>query len=104
MLVDFHSHILPGVDDGSASIEESLKMLQAEAGQGITHVVATPHFYPRYDDPERFLERRNAASEALQQLTRGIEGPLHKGALGVCITASAVVGHYTQANENSMSL
>ena len=31
MMIDFHTHILPGVDDGSRSIEESLAMLQAEA-------------------------------------------------------------------------
>lgn len=71
MLVDFHSHILPGVDDGSASIEESLKMLRMEAEQGVTQMVATPHFYPRYDDPEQFLQRRNAAFEALAEQTRG---------------------------------
>ena len=73
MLVDFHSHILPGVDDGSASIEESLRMLQLEAEQGIAHVVATPHFYPRYDDPEQFLQRRNAAYAALTEQLRGRE-------------------------------
>lgn len=67
MLTDFHSHILPGVDDGSRSIEQSLQMLRAEADQGITRIVATPHFYARHDDPERFLRRRNAAAEGLRQ-------------------------------------
>ena len=57
-VTDFHSHVLPGVDDGSASVEESLAMLRLAAQQGIRRVVATPHFYPRYDDLERFLERR----------------------------------------------
>lgn len=65
--VDFHSHILPGVDDGSRSVEESLAMLRMEAEQGITHVVATPHFYARNDTPERFLKRRAAAWETLQE-------------------------------------
>lgn len=64
---DFHSHILPGVDDGSQSVEESIAMLRMEAEQGITHVIATPHFYPRYDTPERFLAKRNAAMERLQE-------------------------------------
>lgn len=67
MLVDFHSHILPGMDDGSASVEESIAMLQMEAAQGISHVVATPHFYPRYDSPEHFLEKRDRAEAILRK-------------------------------------
>lgn len=63
-LVDFHSHILPGIDDGSASVEESIAMLRMEAEQGIRHVVATPHFYAQHDSIEDFLERR-AESERL---------------------------------------
>ncbi len=66
-IIDFHSHILPGVDDGSHSVKESLAMLRLEAEQGIGHVVATPHFYPRYDTPERFLKRRAEAEAILQQ-------------------------------------
>lgn len=63
-LVDFHSHILPCIDDGSASLEESIAMLRMEAEQGIRHVVATPHFYAQHDSIEGFLERR-AESERL---------------------------------------
>lgn len=66
MVTDFHSHILPGIDDGSASLEESLAMLRLEAEQGIRRVVATPHFYPRHDDPEHFLEKRSRAEAALR--------------------------------------
>lgn len=65
-VTDFHSHVLPGVDDGSASVEESLAMLCLAAQQGIRRVVATPHFYPRYDYLDRFLERRDRAMERLQ--------------------------------------
>lgn len=66
MTIDFHSHILPGIDDGSASAEESIRMLRMEAEQGVTHVVATPHFYPRYDSPEAFLKRRAEAEKLLR--------------------------------------
>ena len=65
--VDFHSHILPGIDDGSASLEESVSMLQQEAKQGIRCVVATPHFYAQHDMLEHFLMRRREASEKLLQ-------------------------------------
>lgn len=66
-VMDFHSHILPQVDDGSQSVEESMAMLRMEAEQGVRHVVATPHFYPRHDTPERFLSRRARAEERLRE-------------------------------------
>ena len=44
-MIDVHSHILPWIDDGSRSLEESMEMLRQEAEQGIQRVVATPHFY-----------------------------------------------------------
>jgi len=64
-IADLHSHILPGIDDGSRSLEESLVMLSMEADQGVGVVAATPHFDPRRDSPEAFLDRRNAAAQAL---------------------------------------
>lgn len=66
-VIDLHSHVLPGIDDGSASVAESIDMLRMEAEQGITHVVATPHFYPRHDDPHRFLQRRAEAEARLRE-------------------------------------
>lgn len=67
MMIDFHSHILPGIDDGSGSVEESIRMLRAEAEQGISKVIATPHFYAHHDSPERFLNRRKEAEERLRE-------------------------------------
>lgn len=66
-VVDFHSHILPGIDDGSASVEESIAMLRMEKEQGVTHIVATPHFYADCDVPEDFLARRDRAEEKLRR-------------------------------------
>lgn len=68
---DVHSHILPGIDDGSRNSEQSIAMLESEAKQGITHVVATPHFYARYSDPDTFLAKRAAAAAVLQRDTAG---------------------------------
>ena len=66
MKIDMHSHILPGIDDGSRSIEESLEMLDALAENGTDIVVATPHFYCTEQSISKFLERRNAAYENLE--------------------------------------
>ncbi len=65
-LIDFHTHILPEVDDGSASVAQSIAMLQKEAEQGICRVVASPHFYPHRETPERFLAKRRISAEHLQ--------------------------------------
>ena len=73
-IIDFHSHILPQMDDGSSSVEESIAMLQMEAAQGITKVIATPHFYPHRDTPETFLTRRQASLERLQEAMGAYEG------------------------------
>jgi protein-tyrosine phosphatase len=42
-MVDLHCHILPGIDDGPAHMEESMAMAESAIADGITHVVATPH-------------------------------------------------------------
>ena len=73
-ITDFHTHILPGIDDGSRSTEDSLAMLRMEMEQGIHHVVLTPHFYPQSDKPERFLARRAAAVERLEEALRAEAG------------------------------
>ena len=42
-------------------------MLRLAAEQGISHVIATPHFYPRHDNPDRFFERRDLAMTRLRE-------------------------------------
>ena len=73
-MVDFHSHVLPALDDGSSGVEESIAMLRAEAEQGITHVVATPHFYIRHDAPEAFLARRSRSEARLRAALERAKG------------------------------
>lgn len=76
MATDFHTHVLPGMDDGSGSVSESIAMLRKAFRQGITHVVATPHFYPQKDTPEEFLRRRQIAEDRLrEQMARETELP-----------------------------
>lgn len=69
-MIDVHTHVLPHMDDGSRSVAESLAMLEESAGQGITGIVATPHFYAWENSPEEFLERRTACAEKLYSTLR----------------------------------
>lgn len=63
---DWHTHILPQIDDGSPSVEESLEMLRTLKGSGIEAVALTPHFYPDRSYPDAFLEARSASYKKLQ--------------------------------------
>ncbi len=42
-MIDIHCHILPGIDDGAATIEDSLEIARAAVKEGITTIIATPH-------------------------------------------------------------
>lgn len=64
-MIDWHSHILPKMDDGSHSTEESIAMIGMQASQGVDTVIATPHFYADDESVESFLERRRRSFELL---------------------------------------
>lgn len=66
MLIDFHSHILPGADHGSDSLETSLKQLELARQAGVQTIVATPHFYPRHEELSRFLQIRKETAQRLR--------------------------------------
>lgn len=66
-IIDFHSHILPGVDDGPENLEESLSMLRMAFHQNVDIVVSTSHFYANDEYPEEFLKRRNSAASQLEE-------------------------------------
>lgn len=64
-MIDFHSHVLPKMDDGSKSKDESASMLSSAYEQGVEGIFSTPHFYPRRDDPDSFLRRRERCAQLL---------------------------------------
>ena len=87
-MTDFHTHILPGIDDGSRDIDMTMAMLEAERDMGVTHIYATPHFYAHRKSVSTFLDRRNKAlSEVRQILSRRTDLP--------AITEGAEVYYFT---------
>ena len=59
-MIDLHCHILPGVDDGAQTIEDSLDMARYAVKQGITHILCTPHHNNgKYINPKaEIIEKR----------------------------------------------
>ncbi len=68
-MIDIHSHILPGVDDGSRSLEESLHIARQEESGGTACIISTPHLYDGSDLSRipLFREVRLELQEALIQ-------------------------------------
>lgn len=78
-MIDMHSHILFGVDDGPKTIEDTLRILEQAAQEGITDMIATPHaFSPHFHVPRTEIEGQ---IELLKDVVRAAEIPvtLHTG-------------------------
>ncbi len=65
-MIDFHTHLLPRIDDGAKDMATAVAMLEAERAQGVTTVVLTPHFYGIKRSPQQFLQKRAEIAEQLQ--------------------------------------
>ena len=82
-LFDMHCHIVPGVDDGSKSLEESMAMLDLEYRGGVRNIILTPHFrYDMFEPSEelvqkQFLRLKEAASAAYPDLNLWLGCELH---------------------------
>jgi len=63
-MIDIHSHILPGLDDGSETIEDSIEMLRMAAASGTTDIVATPHANMEFEFDPAEVEGKIAALQA----------------------------------------
>ncbi|WP_122645551.1 tyrosine-protein phosphatase [Enterococcus mediterraneensis] len=60
-MIDLHCHILPGVDDGAQTLEDSLAMAEKAISQGITHILCTPHHNNgKYKNPKQSVIPRVA--------------------------------------------
>lgn len=86
-LLDFHTHILPGIDDGSSDVDETAAMLVESYKQNVGVIVATPHFYPEKESPREFIKRRERAVDNLAQIFDETKMP------AICLGAE--VAYYT---------
>lgn len=66
-VIDFHSHLLPGIDDGSRNLDITLEILDTAERQGVEWMIATPHFYASKDRIESFCDRREDAYERMKE-------------------------------------
>lgn len=62
-MIDIHSHLIFGVDDGASCLEESMKMLDAARKQGIDTIIATPHFHNGVFKNDSVIERYELLAE-----------------------------------------
>src|SRR5437764_6432743 len=67
--IDVHSHLLPGIDDGCATLEESLECARRLVGAGYTHSFCTPHIWPKLPNNtvRNITERVDRLQEALDE-------------------------------------
>src|SRR5688572_23814999 len=74
-MVDIHSHVLPGLDDGAPNMEVALEMLRVASESGTTDIVGTPHASPQY----RFDPIRVETALAELQKAAGSDTRIHYG-------------------------
>jgi protein-tyrosine phosphatase len=81
-MIDIHTHILPGIDDGAKDKEEALVMTENLFLQGVTAAICTPHFNPARMPLDTFLTNRKSAynllSDTKVNLIEGSETFLHE--------------------------
>ena len=78
-IADIHSHILPEIDDGSRSMQETMSMLQMASEEGITHMVATPHYKMGRGSADGGTIKRLLADVKKEAEDRGIDIKLFSG-------------------------
>lgn len=66
-MIDFHSHVLPGIDDGAKSVDDSIALIRMLQSQKITDLVLTPHFYPDRQSADQFLLNRDRSLKRLSE-------------------------------------
>jgi tyrosine-protein phosphatase YwqE len=84
LFTDLHSHLVPGVDDGSTSVEESLESLAALRAEGVGALVTTPHILlPRLATDADLARELAVHRAAFEELTDAVRGRDHLPTIGL---------------------
>ncbi len=78
-VADIHCHILPALDDGSGSMEESMEMLRIAVRSGITDIIATPHYRAGMRNPSPDTIRKRVREVRREAVKRGVDVNLYPG-------------------------
>ena len=81
-MIDFHAHILPNIDDGSASMEESINLIKEAEQAGFTGIISTSHYLQNYYECDEKERRRILAELANQVKVADAEAEMPKLYLG----------------------
>ena len=81
-MIDFHAHILPNIDDGSASMEESINLIKEAEQAGFTGIISTSHYLQNYYESDEEERRRILAELAEQVKMADAEAEIPKLYLG----------------------
>lgn len=72
-MIDFHSHFLPEMDDGSSCFSETIQMLKLSYATGSDTIISTSHYYSNRESIDGFLAKRDAKLQKLIQLLEGVD-------------------------------
>ncbi len=86
--IDIHSHILPGLDDGSENFEMSLRMLRQAAEDHIEEIILTPHYKPM---------RRNLPPEKVRQAFRELEARAEEAGIPIRLHLGSEIYYSSEA-------
>lgn len=69
-MIDIHSHILPGIDDGSKSLEESIEIIKKASISGVTDIIVTPHYIYGSDYVVNNADKKKLLTKLKRQVTK----------------------------------
>lgn len=79
LLVDIHSHLIPNIDDGSQSMEQSIEMISELISIGFKKLITTPHIHPRYPN----------TVEIIMSGLKGLQEEIRRNEINIEIEAAA---------------